>query len=63
MKDIMLIEYTGFVSLNVSCKQKKGVKYRRKILSLNNGKMIISLKRQTNKSRLSEENPKVSAQD
>lgn len=51
MKDIMLVEYTGFVSLHVSCKQKQGVKYRCKILSLNSGRIIISLKRKKQKQK------------
>lgn len=45
----MLIEYTRFVSLNESIKQKEGDKYTYNILSPDNGRMMIPLKKKKEK--------------
>lgn len=61
VKDAMLVECIGFVSLHVSSKQKEGVKCICNILSLDKERMMLSLK-ETKKGSFSEKRPKVSAQ-
>lgn len=50
----MLIEYTRFVSLNESIKQKEGDKYTYNILSPDNGRMMIPLKKKRKKQQWTE---------